>query len=211
MVDYESAIERPFQDIKKLLIGSLLGVIPVVNLIASGYIIENARNALNKNKNLPEWDNWSDLFISGLAVAIISILYSVPSILLFTIGFGSILIRVLASQEITASILLTAIAGSALTILAGLLLLLVAMYVIPIAILNYIHNNNFSSAFHLGKIFRVAFTCKYLAAWLIMLIYSTVVFGLSITIPIIGLGLGSFIVGITSLTIFTEIYSQKNR
>ena len=62
-VDYGAAISRPFEDIKKLIIGCLLNIIPIVNFLAMGYVFDAAKMTLGKKKGLPEWDNWGDLFM----------------------------------------------------------------------------------------------------------------------------------------------------
>lgn len=81
MVKYAEAIKRPFSDWKKLGIGGLMYLIPLVNIItglfAYGYGLLCAKTA--KEKKLPEWKNWGDLFVKGLLAAIIGIIYFIPA------------------------------------------------------------------------------------------------------------------------------------
>jgi len=50
MVDYGEAIKRPFSDVKKLLIGIVIQLIPIVNFMAIGYQLKCA-NAMEKSLN----------------------------------------------------------------------------------------------------------------------------------------------------------------
>lgn len=82
MVDYGEAIKRPFSDVKKLLIGIAIQLIPIVNFMVIGYQLKCARYAMNKKYELPEWTEWKDLFINGLKVWIICIVYLLPGVII---------------------------------------------------------------------------------------------------------------------------------
>ena len=75
--------------LQKLLIGGILMFIPIVNIFALGYIFRAGTNMLrNSGKfSLPEWNNWPALFIDGLKLVVISILYAgVPMALAWVIS-----------------------------------------------------------------------------------------------------------------------------
>lgn len=60
----------------KLVIGSLLMLVPIINLFALGYLYRTT--ALVKAGapfTYPEWDRWKDLFIDGLRVFVLSIVW----------------------------------------------------------------------------------------------------------------------------------------
>ena len=82
---------------RKILIGSLLGFIPVVNLLCLGYLYRYVSQIRRKQDcKLPEWNNWDRLFINGLKVFVILLLYGlIPwllawalSIILLVVSFG---------------------------------------------------------------------------------------------------------------------------
>jgi hypothetical protein len=54
MVDYTVSIKRPFSDFKKLLIGIVLSIIPIVNFIALGYQLNCAKTAMKKKYEHPD-------------------------------------------------------------------------------------------------------------------------------------------------------------
>ncbi len=208
MVEYEKAIKRPFQDVKKLLIGAILNIIPIVNLIASGYIIKAAKGTMKKKNDMPEWEDWGNLFMTGLVVAVIGFIYMIPAVGLLVVGVGSAVIGAIAVGGAAAMDMTAVLAGGGITILAGLLLLLVTMLVMPMAIIRYVDKGSFSAAFGFTDILKKVLTGKYIVAWLLVLVYSVVVFGITMWIPIVGPAIGSFIAGVTSMTVFAEVYSE---
>jgi len=79
---FEKAIKRPFEDILKTVIMSLLSSIPIINFFAFGYGMEVARSTWKKKK-LPEWKNWKDLWVRGFYAFVIMILCSLPLLIFF--------------------------------------------------------------------------------------------------------------------------------
>ena len=78
MVDYQSAFEKPFTDIKKLLIGILFSIVPIINFFARGFILECSGLGKTKpSKKMPEWKDFGSLFVKGLLYFIITIIYLV--------------------------------------------------------------------------------------------------------------------------------------
>ena len=79
-IDFVKALKRPFSDTRKFLIGSILGIVPVVNFTVIGYTLNST--GLTKEDvgrdGLPEWDNYGDLFKKGLVAAIIGVILFLP-------------------------------------------------------------------------------------------------------------------------------------
>jgi len=65
-MEFEIAFKKPFTNFKKLLIGILISILPIVNLFATGYLLQVAKSTIKKKKELPEWSGWGDLFVNGL-------------------------------------------------------------------------------------------------------------------------------------------------
>ena len=78
-MDFETNFKKPFTDVKKLLIGILLSIVPVVNFLAVGYMLETARKSMKKDTSLPEWEGWGDLFVKGLLSIVIEAIYFIPA------------------------------------------------------------------------------------------------------------------------------------
>ena len=69
-IDYVKALKRPFLNTKSVLVGTLLGIIPVVNFTVIGYTL--ASTGLSKEQvgkdTLPEWNDYVELFKKGLEI-----------------------------------------------------------------------------------------------------------------------------------------------
>src|SRR3989344_5954514 len=87
MVDFVKAIERPFTNFKKFMLGLLFSLIPIVNFIAMGYELECAKTASKKQFQLPEWKNYGKLFKRGFLQLCIALLYMVIPGILFLVWF----------------------------------------------------------------------------------------------------------------------------
>ncbi|MEW6063328.1 MAG: DUF4013 domain-containing protein [Nanoarchaeota archaeon] len=215
MVDYTSAIKRPFSDFKKLSIGALMYLIPLINIITglfgSGYNLNCAKTAMRNENKLPEWKNFGSLFLKGLLVFVITLIYMIPliAVSIFTLG----------------SAILNAIAGDIQnlgTISGGLVIFfviaLLTFYILPMAILFFADKEKFSAAFRSGGILRKAFSGKYFVAWLLTALYFFLVSvvaalintltAVTIIIPFIVNAYVSIILGITGFTILGEVYSE---
>ena len=69
--------------VKKVVIGGILGIIPIANLIVMGYGLRVLKNvAQDDPQPLPEWDDWGGDFMKGLMVTLASLIYSSPAIVL---------------------------------------------------------------------------------------------------------------------------------
>ncbi len=83
-MDFAKSIQYPLQDKQfavKLLIGTLLTLIPIVNFITYGYMLRVARDAQNGERDaLPEWDNMVDDLVQGFIAWAGSIIYYLPVI-----------------------------------------------------------------------------------------------------------------------------------
>ncbi|MBC8500956.1 MAG: DUF4013 domain-containing protein [DPANN group archaeon] len=224
MVNFVEGLKRPFSDWKKLGIGFLLYLVPVVNLItglfAWGFELECARTAMKKKKELPEWNNWGKLFVRGLSALAVSIIYAIPSIAI-GVSFMWRLVLQLTQQttEINAlqifQIIKDNLSGD---IIAFALILLLTAYVTPMAIIMYAKNYEFRNAFRFKEVFSKIFIWKYFGAWIFMAAYaiimSIVLQGIVFAVkepnfvPIILGAFTSIFVGITRFTIFGDVLRE---
>lgn len=70
---------------KKVLIGAIVGAIPLVNFAIFGYQVQIARNvAAGMARPLPDWDDFGRFFVDGLRVIAGLFVYLLPPILLFS-------------------------------------------------------------------------------------------------------------------------------
>jgi hypothetical protein len=76
------AMRAPFRDpewLRKLLLGALLGLIPVLNFVAWGYVYRVFIDALNgaERTTLPVWRDWRAYLGAGFRLFIIAVVYLV--------------------------------------------------------------------------------------------------------------------------------------
>lgn len=65
-----------------LLIGGILAFIPIANILALGYIWRHVRRIHQGSTELPEWNDWKNLFLDGLRMLLVGLLYmGVPLLL----------------------------------------------------------------------------------------------------------------------------------
>ena len=82
----------------------------------------------------------------------------------------------------------------------------------------FVDKGKFSDAFEFSIVFKKAFTSKYFAAWIILMIYSFAVgmvasllsaaTTITVILPLIIMGFANMILVITSMTVFGEVYSE---
>lgn len=209
MVNYEEAIKRPFQDIKKLLIGSILALIPIVNFMLSGYALKCAKGTLNKDNSLPEWEDWGNLFIKGIVVVIIGFIYFIPAGIVLIGGMGTIILGAVVKGTMDSATIMAAIGSGGIVLLIVGILYLIASLIVPIAIMRYVDKEDFGAAFSLGTILKKVFTGNYLVSWIIVVVCSIVISMFSFIIPVVGSAIAIFIISIMSMTIFAEAYLEE--
>ena len=212
MVNYGEAFRMPFTDLKKLLIGIVLQLIPIVNFISFGYQLECAKSAMEKKFELPEWKKWLNLFVKGIIGFVISIIYMIPAIIILLLVAAS-LFSVLTSGLVGGMGRMSAVSGMfstlGITAIIVFILLLISIYIIPSALMAYVKNGNFTSAFKFGEVFKKALNLNYFLIWIVAMLYYLILSGVLSIIPYIGTSIGAFIAGVTSMSLFGELYSEK--
>ena len=170
-MDFQGAIKRPFSDIKKFIIGALLNIIPIINFLSLGYVLEAADLSLRKDKSLPEWEEWGDLFIKGLKGFLIAIIWFIPAIVVFFALAGTAIFDIIRTNSLDMS----SVAAFTTALSLGGVLALVTWYLLPSAILSFVDKENFKAAFDLRTITKKAFKHDYFVAWIIGIGISIVV------------------------------------
>jgi len=237
MVNYEVAFKKPFTDVSKLIIGILLSILPIVQWIAFGFILEcSGVGKTKESKDMPEWDNWGKLFVNGLLAMSIQVIYFIPAIIVIVIGAGTMIIGMLSvlfggvpSQMMQGLMANDPAAQTAFAdfarnnwpalmpwivtflpfLIVGLILALIASYIVPIAVLNFFKSGKFSDGFAFGAIFKKAFTGNYFSAWLVVLVIAIVASMILGWLPWIGRAIQYFIVGVFSYTVYGQVYKIK--
>ena len=93
MIDFSRSIKHPFEDpawAKKLGIGALVNLVPILNFASAGYLVAHLRNvSRNQDAPLPDWNNLSDYFADGLKQFVVGLVYASPLLLLTCVVYGA--------------------------------------------------------------------------------------------------------------------------
>jgi len=85
------------------------------------------------------------------------------------------------------------------------ILILIATYVAPVAVLNYIKTDNFSEAFNFKEITKYIFTGEYIVVWLLVLVLNIALVGILSNIPFVGTAIASFITGMIGFSLYAGV------
>jgi hypothetical protein len=132
--------------VSKILVGALIGLVPILNFATSGYAVQVTRNIRDDQPPpLPGWSgSLGKFFMEGLKLFVIGILYSIPLGIL-----AGIMIPLFASDSG---------AAKALGVLLGLVELVLALLLIfwfQGVIVNFANLGTIGSGFQLGKIWAI--------------------------------------------------------
>lgn len=166
MNNWQELLRYPLSDdrwILKLLIGSLITLVPVVNLILFGYVIACMELGMKGSRQLPEWEAWRDYLSDALSSGLILLAYLVIPIVLTV---------VLSHIPLIGTVL-----GAIIIMLAGAL--------VPMSLAAFTLRRDISEAFSLGDILRQIKRSleTYLLAYLLLIIAICLGFTLIIALP----------------------------
>jgi len=225
MVNYNLSFKKPFSDFRKLIIGIFVNIIPIVNLISYGYILESSDIKKEEQTDIMEdWDDFGGFFVKGLLGFIISLVYSIPALIVgvvaFAVAFGPLFgqivsigperFQTMSSQEFFPMFLPYLLAALPLIVIVVLLILL-ATYVAPVAVLKYIKTDNFSEAFNFKEITKYISTGEYILAWILVVVLNLALVGILSNVPIIGASIASFITGMIGFSLYAGVMMEIDK
>jgi len=135
-----SFVGKLFSDVGNLLILIVLGIIPIVNLIVTGYF---ARIVRENPEEPPKLSDYGKLFIDGLLVVIAAIIYMIVPIIILGVGIA---FSIGGYAFYSPMSLLSSLLSSGFVIVGVILAFIFAIFGV-IAIGNMIRTGNFSKIF----------------------------------------------------------------
>jgi hypothetical protein len=142
--------------VTKMLLGGLFGIIPIVNFVTGGYglqVINNVRG--DRAPVLPEWNDFGKMWVDGLKLFVIGLIYSIP-IWLIGLVTGAPAAMIGATSDdpdlVGATIGAAACIGGLLSFVVGAFILFWMLG----AITNFaVHDGDFGAAFQFGRIWNI--------------------------------------------------------
>ena len=185
---------------KTILIGGLLTLLSpfiVPAFVVFGYVVRVIRGTMTGSDVPPEFDEWGELTVDGLKAFVVAFVYGlVPAIVMAVFG-GLGLIGLVAGANGDSGIG-AAVGGMTAFVgfLLGLLLTLVAAYVVPAAIANFAETNRVGAAFDFSELRPILASGQYATAWLtaaVVVVAAGVVTGVLNAVPFLGFVAGAFV------------------
>ncbi len=184
-----------FTDFGRLIILIVLDIIPIVNLIVTGYASKVLKESPGADSP-PKLEGYGDLFIDGLKIVIASIIYMLIPLLLIAAGLGSFFAAMVTggSPNFMWSGFTPAYMGllggtGAVLVLVGLLVAFVMLILLAAGIAHMIKTGKFGKAFAFGEILNVIGKIgwgKYIAWLILIVILAAIVGAIAGAIPYVG-------------------------
>ncbi|NJP04432.1 MAG: DUF4013 domain-containing protein [Chloroflexaceae bacterium] len=173
--------------IMKVLIGGLVSLIPILGTLAGmGYMFTVARNVYQgQSQPLPSWDEFGQFLMRGLYAFVISLIYSIPLIILIFVPM--LIILPLAggsgSEDAAGAMVFLALCLN----LFILVISVVWSVLIYVAFVRYVQTDSLGDALNFGKVFSMLQAS--LGTW-VLLIVGIILASLASMIGLIGCGIG---------------------
>lgn len=147
-----------------VLLGSLI-LIPLIPL--EGYYKRVLARGARGNPQPPAFEEWVELTVDGIKMYLIQIAYGiVPAILLLS---GALIAGIGGVTEVSAA------AGIGVFVaVVGILLGVLAVYLIPVAMTNFAYHDDLSAAFDVDRVLEAGFTMDYFVAFLLAVLVGLV-------------------------------------
>lgn len=216
-MDIGSAFTFMFDDeewVKKLAIGgglALVGVILSPILIGFalflpllGYMLEVIKNVRDGQTKLPEWTDFGNLFVKGLMLFLIILIYQIPVIILACLSGGINAAMTQADSDMAQALTIVSVCFSCLQFVASL----VVGAIMPAAWIRYAQYDTFGSAFQFNEIFK--FISANIGNYIIAILLSWVASFLAILGLILCI-IGVFFTTFWSVLVSANLYGQLAR
>jgi len=184
-----------FSDFGRLIILIVLDIIPIVNLIVTGYASRVLKESPGADSP-PKLENYGDLFIDGLKIVIASIIYMLLPLILIAAGFGSFFAAMVTGGGpnfmwggFTPAYMGLLGGTGVVLVLVGLLVAFVMLILLAAGIAHMIKTGKFGKAFAFGEILNVIGKIgwgKYIAWLILIVILAAIVGAIAGAIPYVG-------------------------
>ncbi len=207
-MDMGKAFTYVFDDeswITKIVIGGILGIIPILNFAVFGYVVETIHNvAQGLERPLPEWSGFGEKLIKGLVVFIIYFIYTIPLWLLMGCVWAAAL--ALGGGEGTQEGIITLL-STGVGCLGGLYGLIIGV-LSPAILVNYAVTGQVGSAFRFGEIFGLI--TGNLGNYIIAILLTWLA-GLIAGLGIIACGVGVVFTSFWASLVMAHLFGQLHR
>jgi len=215
-MDFGKAFSFMFEDpdwVKKVLLGGVISLVPILNFAATGYSLEVTRRVIhNEPRPLPEWDDIGGKLVKGLLYTVIAFVYALPILLLVCLMQGGLAVLGGAASSSSRSSDAAGGAAAIISICFSCLMLIYGIFmgiVLPAAIGNYAAKDQFGAAFRFGDI--VSLVQKNISVYLMVLVIEIAAALVASIVGSIACGIGILFTGFWSLLVIGFATGQAYR
>jgi len=210
-----NALKYPSTNFKKVIILGILTILSsliIPGFLVLGYALKIVKSSMKGINELPDFNQWLDMFVDGLKVFVVLFIYSLVPMILILLGTWAIILPMLsvpgAGSIFNTSFSVNLIGGIAFI---GIAVEIIVSFILPIALTNMVHHDKLVGAFRFREIIdkiRQLGAVDYLTWYVIMLIIA-IVFGYISTFLVFPLIIGIIIVPLLILPYLTIFYARS--
>lgn len=176
-----------------LMIATLILTLPLM-----GYIM----NVYRGTNPAPEVENWMKLFVDGILLFIVGIIYAIPVIILEFLTIGATFATAMTENP---AAMMTGMAGAGILAVLLIIVAIIIAIISPIGIIRFARTGNFGEAFNFGEIIATIKKIGWLAYILALIVVAIVVgiptlilwlilAGLTLALSVVGMVIACIIV-----------------
>jgi hypothetical protein len=168
--------------VTKIIIGSLVSLVPILSWAASGYTLRVIKNIRDRvDPSLPEWSGeFGKFFTEGLMVWLIQLIYSLPLLVIMMISGVPVLLAGAMSDSSSGNALGAMMAGGmCLVFLVAIVYVVAMVFWLQGALVNYAVKGELAAAFAFGEIMAIV---KANSRMMIMTVVAVFVAGLIVSV-----------------------------
>lgn len=211
-MDIVKEIQFPAADkewIPKVIIGGFLGTIPVICFFTWGYYMKSMKASIEGRPELPKWEDWGNLFISGLTVFIIGLVYYTIPLIVAVLSVGGVVVTAITTGDVGLGVIGASMGGFFLSFI----LIFVFSFMIPMALSMYVKEGSMGAAFRFGELLsRIkSVPWDYLIVLIVVFVLFTVL-GMVAAVPFLGWLIfifGKFYIFVVAANMYGIVYTQS--
>jgi hypothetical protein len=173
-MDYGNMIGDSFTYVKEGVIDKVNTwlLLIVATLILAIPLMGYTMNIYRGTKPAPEVDGWAKLFVDGILLFIVSIIYAIPIIILEFLIAGTAFASQIGGNPTT---MMAGLAGAGILAVILIIVAIIIGLISPIGIIRFARTGNFGEAFNFGEILATIKKIGWLSYILALIIVAIVV------------------------------------
>ncbi|GGL53267.1 DUF4013 domain-containing protein [Halocalculus aciditolerans] len=133
----------------------------VPGIVLAGYTLDVARSVLDSDPEMPAFEDWQRLFVDGLKVFLVGIVYGLP---LLVLGLVFLAVAVLGGRADVGALVIVVF------FLVAFAYSLAVTYVFPVSLVNMAREDDVAAAFDFAVLSDVALDGDYAVGWLLAVV-----------------------------------------